>query len=70
MRVGIALASTSTALCLGLIVAACSSQPAEPPAPPTPEPLTLPADAANYAPHPLVGPMAIPPDNAMSQEKA
>jgi cytochrome c peroxidase len=70
MRFQTALASTSTALCLGLIVAACNSKPAEPPPPPAPEPLTLPADAANYAPHPLVGPMAIPADNAMSVDKA
>jgi cytochrome c peroxidase len=70
MRVRTALASTSIAFCLGLIVAACSSQPSEPAAPPGPEPLTLPADVANYAPHPLVGPMAIPADNPMTQDKA
>ena len=70
MRIQSALASTSTALCLGLFVAACSSKPAEPPAPPAPEPLTLPADAASYAPHPLIGPMAIPADNPMTVDKA
>jgi cytochrome c peroxidase len=70
MRVRIAVASTSTALLLGLIVSACSSKPSEPAAPPAPEALTLPADAANYAPHPLVGPMAIPADNTMTVDKA
>ena len=70
MRLQSAVAGTSTLLCLGLIVAACSSKPAEPPAPPAPEPLTLPADPANYAPHPLVGPMNIPADNPMTADKA
>jgi cytochrome c peroxidase len=54
----------------GPVVAACSSKPAEPPAPPAPEPLTLPADPANYAPNPLVGPMTIPADNPMTVDKA
>lgn len=66
MRLRSAVASTSTALCLALIVAACSSTPSEPPAPAAPEPLTLPSDAANYAPHPLVGPIAIPPEDRKS----
>ena len=70
MRLQTAVASTSTALCLGLIVAACSRTPAEPPAPPAPEPLALPADPANYAPNALVGPMAIPADNPMTVDKA
>lgn len=70
MRLRTAVASTSTVLCLGLLIAACSRQPSEPPPPPGPEPLTLPADPANYAPNPLVGPMAIPADNPITQDKA
>jgi cytochrome c peroxidase len=68
MRVQTVVGLTS-AVCLGLALTACSgpSAPAEPPAP---ELLTLPSDAANYAPHPLVGPMAIPADNAMTVDKA
>jgi cytochrome c peroxidase len=70
MRLQTALASTSTALCLGLLVAACSSQPAEAPAPPAPEALVLPGDPANYAPNALVGPMSIPADNPLTVDKA
>jgi cytochrome c peroxidase len=70
MRLRTAVAGISTALSLGLIVAACSSKPSEPPAPPAPEPLKLPADVASYAPHPLVGPMAIPAENPMTVDKA
>jgi len=70
MRFRTAVAGISTALCLGLIASACSSKPAEPPAPAGPEPLTLPADPANYAPNPLVGPMTIPADNPITVDKA
>ena len=70
MRFRTAVASTSTVLCFGMLVAACSSKPAEPPAPPTHEPLALPGDPANYAPNSLVGPMAIPADNPMTVDKA
>jgi cytochrome c peroxidase len=67
MRLQTVIVSVTSALCLGMVVAACSRAPE---APAAPELLTLPSDPANYAPHPLVGPMMIPADNPMTVDKA